>query len=233
MPSVQKLIIWLSPRKTYIAPEIKIQKRWMGSAYGGFFVHTAPFKDHATVLSFGVGNDISFDLELMAATGCKVFTFDPTRGVEKFIEPYLKEYPQLSFTPLGLSTEERESYFFPPENPEHVSCSVVPNMATKNQAYPVKMKDLTSIATELGLSKIELLKLDIEGAEYDVIPNILEAPISINQILLEIHPDLFTSGKRKSKELIKKLRQSGYLLYGVSDTCKELSFIHRSLIRSL
>jgi hypothetical protein len=103
-------------------------------------------------------------------------------------------------------------------------------MATKEQAYPVKMKDLTSIARELNLSKIELLKLDIEGAEYDVIPNILEAPISINQILLEIHPDLLTSGKRKSKALIKKLKQSGYLLFGVSDTCRELSFIHRSLI---
>ncbi len=230
MSSFQKLLIWLSPRKTFIATQIKIQKTWMGSTYGGFFVHTPPLRNNATVLSFGVGNDITFDLELMAATGCQVHTFDPTRGVEKFIESYLKEHPQLTFTPIGLSTEKKEAYFYPPENPEHVSCSVIPNMAAKDLAYTVKMKDLTTIIREMGLSKINLLKLDIEGAEYDVIPNILEAPFSIDQILMEIHPDLLASGRKKSQELLEKFQQSGYLIFGVSDTCRELSFIHQSLI---
>ncbi len=225
MSRFQKLLIWLSPRKQFIPTQIRITKSWLGSSYGGFFVHTPLINESSTVLSFGVGKDVSFDLALMAKTNCNIHTFDRTRGVAEFIAPYLDKHQKLTFSPLGISTQEEEAVFYPPNNPNHISCSVVPNQDTKDKAYRVKMKDLGTISRELGLSKIDLLKLDIEGAEYEVIPNILESKIPIAQILLEIHPNLFSDGRQKSKELLEKLGQAGYLIFGVSDTCRELSLI--------
>ena len=37
------------------------------------------------------------------------------------------------------------------------------------------MKSLADIANELGHSHIDVLKMDIEGSEYEVIENILES----------------------------------------------------------
>ncbi len=49
------------------------------------------------------------------------------------------------------------------------------------------MKSIENIMKELGHKHIDVLKMDIESAEYDVIENILNAKISITQILIEFH----------------------------------------------
>lgn len=227
MSRLTKFLIWLSPRKLFIPTRIKLDKKWIGSGYGGFYVHLPSLKDGGIVLSFGVGEDISFDLNLMAAKKVQVYCFDPTRGVDQFIMPYTEKYELLSFTPVGLSARDGEDLFFPPENTNHVSCSVVLNQQTKDRAYKVQMKRLSTILQEKNISKIDLLKIDIEGAEYEVIPDILEENIDVKQLQMEIHPDLFPDGKKKTRELIKKLNQHGFKIFGVSDTCRELSFIRQ------
>ena len=35
------------------------------------------------------------------------------------------------------------------------------------------MRNLETICNELGHSKIDVIKMDIEGSEYDIIPNLL------------------------------------------------------------
>lgn len=229
MSRLTKLLIWLSPRKIFIPTQIKKDKAWFGSRYGGFFVHPPSLNEKSVIFSFGVGNDISFDLALIKSKGCKVYTFDPTKGVGRFIQPYLEIYPTLSFTPVGLSGRDCEEWFFPPENSEHISCSVIPNEATKKRAYKVPMKKLSTLMAEQNISSIDLLKLDIEGAEYDVIPDILDEGIKIKQLQVEIHPDLFADGRQKTRRLIRKLNQADYRIFGVSDTCRELSFFYSTM----
>ena len=225
MSRLTKFLIWLSPRKLFIPTQIKIDKKWTGSGYGGFYVHMPALDDQSTVLSFGIGEDVSFDLDLSSAKNVRVYCFDPTRGVDKFIHPHVEKNPLLSFAPVGLSARDEKVLFFPPENTTHVSCSVVPNQQTRDRAYTVQMKRLPTILQEINISQIDLLKIDIEGAEYEVIPDILAENIEIKQLQMEIHPDLFPDGKKKTRELIKMLNQHGFKIFGVSDTCRELSFI--------
>ncbi len=227
MSRLTKFLIWLSPRKVFVPTQIKLDKKWTGSDYGGFYVHMPALDNQSTVLSFGIGEDISFDLSLMAEKNVRVYCFDPTRGVDQFIQPYVEKNELLSFAPVGLSDGDGEALFFPPENTSHVSCSVVPNQQTRNRAYIVQMKRLSTILRDINISQIDLLKIDIEGAEYDVIPDILEENIDVKQLQMEIHPDLFPDGKKKTRELIKKLNQHGFKIFGVSDTCRELSFIRQ------
>ena len=37
------------------------------------------------------------------------------------------------------------------------------------------------------MSRIDILKMDIEGAEYDVIDDIINSPVPIAQVLIEFH----------------------------------------------
>jgi FkbM family methyltransferase len=230
MSGITKFLIWLSPRKLFIKTQINIEKSWLGSDYGGFYVHLNALNVNSKVLSFGVGEDISFDLSLIQAKGLSVHTFDPTPRVSDFIQPHLWINEKLSFSNYGLGTEDGEVLFYPPENSNHISCSVVPNEHTKEKAYKVQMKKLPSILKEKNINEVDLLKLDIEGAEYDVIPDILKEGIRIKQFQLEIHPDLFPDGRLKTKKLIRLLNKAGYKIFGVSDTCRELSFINTNVL---
>ena len=92
----------------------------------------------------------------------------------------------------------------------------------------VEMKSLGNIMNEMGHKHIDVLKMDIEGSEYDVIEDILNAKMSINQILIEFHDRFFENGNLKSKQAIEKLKLNGYEIFAISDSFEEISFIKKT-----
>jgi hypothetical protein len=64
--------------------------------------------------------------------------------------------------------------------------------------------------TENNHGKIDLLKLDIEGFEYEVIDSFLNDKIEVNQICVEFHHFYKDINKRKTKKTIRKLLNAGY-----------------------
>lgn len=90
------------------------------------------------VLSIGVGNDVSFDLEF-AEFGRPVLQFDHTLAQ-------------------------------PPA--EHVNCLFEPRgWGTESEGKFVSLSDMTRILKEIGAVQ-PLLKFDVEGSEYDLLPSI-------------------------------------------------------------
>lgn len=80
----------------------------------------------------------------------------------------------------------------------------------------------------LGHSKIDVLKMDIEGAEYDVIDDIMYLDIPIKQICIEFHHRFDTIGVGKTIEAIEKLSKKGYRIFSYSKNFEELSFIKKA-----
>lgn len=77
----------------------------------------------------------------------------------------------------------------------------------------------------LGHNQIDILKMDIEGAEYEVIQYLVENKVSINQILIEFHHRFDNIGVEKTKAAIKALAILGYKIFDVSASGEEFSFI--------
>src|SRR5437660_1619055 len=67
-------------RDHLIKKDLSIEVAKLGTNYGGWVVSTSLLRYTAQpiVMSFGVGDDISFDLELIRRYQAKVFAFDPT-----------------------------------------------------------------------------------------------------------------------------------------------------------
>jgi len=89
----------------------------------------------------------------------------------------------------------------------------------------LEFKRLKDVMNELSHDHVSLLKMDIEGAEYDVIEDIIKEKLNIKQIIVEFHPQLINRGKSKTKKAIKSLINNGYELFGISDNYCEYSFI--------
>lgn len=204
--------------------EIQLNKKWIGNDYGGFYVASDFLNQESVIYSFGIGEDISFDTKLIGLYSCIVHGFDPTPRSISWIN--LNTTPnKFIFHDYGIDIVNGEKTFFLPENTNFVSGSIHQTNHLKTKGIKVQMRNLETICNELGHSKIDVLKIDIEGSEYDIIPYLLSMNLPIDQLLIEFHHRFFEDGFSKTKEVLAMLRNNGYKLFGVSDSMQEISFI--------
>lgn len=177
------------------------------------------------VYSFGIGEDASFDLEMIKRYGAKVYAFDPT---PKSIEWVSKQnWPKsFHFFPYGLSKKDGIERFYLPKNTSFVSgsISVESNNIDRENAVDVPMKNIRSIIEEMGHTYIDVLKMDIEGTEFDVLDDIL-ALNCIGQICAEIHYFFYQDGKRRLSNFIKTMNNSGYMLAAKTEDMEVFTFV--------
>jgi len=214
---------------SHLKPTIDVKKKWYGSSYGGFFVCPEYVNNESVVYSFGIGKDISFDRKVIAKHGCKVHGFDPT---PKSIN-YIKAMPvadSFSFFDYGIASKTGVVKFFLPKNEKAVSASlVVSDVVDEENFVEAKMKSFADITADLGHQQVDVLKMDIEGAEYEVIDSLLNSNVVIRQLLVEFHDRLFTD-EIKSKATVRLLQKNGFEIFGASLNYEEISFINTKLL---
>ena len=201
----------------------------LGSVYGGWAICPDNIDQHSIVYSFGVGEDISFDMAMIAQYDCRVFAFDPTpRSIQWIQNQSLPE--KFHFFDVGIANYDGYANFFPPTNNRYVSFTVVENTFPTNEVVEAPVKKLETIASDLEHSHINILKLDIEGAEYDVLPDLLTSGIKIDQILVEFHHRFSSVSVQQTQTAIDQLNEHGYKLFYVSKSGEEYSFINEGIV---
>ena len=227
---IKKLILQQVRGGKHLTKSIKCKHSWYGNTYGGFYVCPDLLNEKSIVYSFGIGEDISFDDAIIKNHQCSVYGFDPTPKSINWVK--VKEVsPKFHFYEYGISNESGFVDFFLPKNPEYVSGSLVKqeNVDTARKVR-AEMKSIKDIANELSHNYIDVLKMDIEGSEYDVIDDILNSDIPITQILIEFHDRFFEDGRLKTKQSIQKLKEHGYQIFAISDSLEEISFISKNAL---
>jgi FkbM family methyltransferase len=225
---IQKIYRTITGKNIDIKCSIVRNKVWLGSDYGGFFVCLDTLGDNAIIYSFGIGEDISFDREIMNNCQCTVYGFDPTPKSIEWISAQNCP-PNFKFFPFGIATKSGEVEFYLPQRSEYVSGSILQNQNVDvNRKIKVPMKSFDDIVKVFHHSKIDVLKMDIEGAEYEVLPEILKSSVQIDQILLEFHHRMMPNGKALTMQAIQLLKNYGYEIFGISDTHEEVSFMKTS-----
>ncbi|AEI50298.1 FkbM family methyltransferase [Runella slithyformis] len=208
------------------APRVKLQiKRpyvHLGSDYGGWSILKDTLNAQSVVFSFGIGTDISFDLALINEYGVTVNAFDPTPNVSAWLKQ--QQLPvQFHYFPYALSHKDEVLRFYTPDRLDYISHTIIDKGTDKY--VEVQAKCLTTILKEHGHTQIDLLKMDIEGAEYKVIEDILQSKIKIKQLLVEFHHQMYGITTEQSEKAILALNQAGYQLFDISETGYEYSFV--------
>jgi FkbM family methyltransferase len=217
----------------HLEETVSCKKAWYGSSYGGFYINPDLLSSKSVVYSFGIGKDMSFDLACIRKHQCQVFGFDPTPKSIQWIKAQ-KIHGNFHFQEFGISVgKSGKATFYIPENPHGTSGSLFKSDEL-NIVKPIEvtMKSFEDIAAELGHSHLDVLKMDIEGSEYEVLENVLKSRVTIDQILVEFHDRQFDQQVYRSRSIVNKLRESGYEIFAHSDTYEEISFIKTTLINN-
>lgn len=186
----------------------------LGSDYGGWFVPTYELGPDSIVYSAGIGQDISFDKALIARCGCRVYGFDPTPASVEFVAQQFRQEalsPQFCFEAVGLWDAETKLQFFAPKTRGWTGSYSALNLqgTTEQESISVPVKRLSTVMRENGHTRIDLLKMDIEGAEYRVIDEILDKKIPIRWLCIEFdQPVPFWT----TNQTLQRLKDAGYQL---------------------
>ena len=151
-------------------------------------VVTERLTNNSVVISGGAGNDISFELNMIEKIGVQVHLFDPSpTGIATLAKKSNERYiDRLVFVPKALSGVNGFIYLDPPD--DSLEGSWKASDVNHNQsAIEVPSAKLSGYCASNDIHKIDLLKIDIEGAEYDVIDDILNSKIYVDQLCLEFH----------------------------------------------
>ncbi len=81
---------------------------------------------------------------------------------------------------------------------------------------------------KLGHEQIDILKIDVEGAEYEVLDGLGEVERLPTQVLVEFHHRFPGIGKQRTADSIEYLRKLGYQIFWISDTGREIGFLLKS-----
>jgi FkbM family methyltransferase len=200
----------------------------IGSDYGGWIVPTGWITAAWVCYCGGVGEDITFDLGLIERFGCEVFAFDPTPRAIAHVAARASAEPRFHFSPVGLWSEDTTLRFFAPRDPAHVSHSAL-NLQRTRVYFEAPCRSVPSLMRELGDDHIDLLKIDIEGAEHRVVASMLAAGIHPTVLCLEIDQPVRAWTFWRT---VERIRSAGYDLVEVDHW--NLSFVRSDAIaRSL
>ncbi len=179
----------------------------------------------SVVYSFGVGDNISFDMDIAGWFGADVYMFDPSPSVVSCFSGFLPAQAcgkgHLTFQPIGLGPVSRE--------------------ASRQWDLVIEGKhcvarSLADIARSLHHDHIDILKIDIEGGEFAALQQMIDTQALLNlhvrQLLVEFHlwdDQCFAEFVR----IVGSLDKEGFLIFRkefnpyAADKCAEFSFLRR------
>ena len=203
--------------------QMECERAWLGNAGACWCVCPQGLSASSVVYSAGVGEDISFDLALIQCFGVQVHAFDPTPQSIEWLQNQ-RVPPEFVSHAYGVAGFDGRCAFLPPENPTHVSHTIVKRESSR-PAIEVPVQRLGTLMKMLGHNHIDLLKMDIEGAEYGVLTDMLACRIPVKQMLVEFHHRWPRIGVEKTKQATRALNAAGYRIFNVSPSGEEYSFL--------
>jgi len=159
----------------------------------------------------GVGRDVTFDHAIADRFRCQIWLFDPSPTGKETMSHEVNCRPEFQFLPVGISARDEIRYLAPPTNPEEGSWFA--SSFSRSGFVSVECQSLSTLMQRHGHNHIDLLKIDIEGPEYEVIDDLLERKLDIRQICVEYHHGILPGITRtQTIKSILRLLSSGYRL---------------------
>jgi FkbM family methyltransferase len=196
----------------------------LGSNYGGYVIPANVIEPDWICYSGGLGEDITFEIELAKRYGSTVYGFDPTPQSAEHVKSAALDNGCFVFHSYGLWSSDTELRFYAPRDAGHVSHSIA-NLQQTERFFVAQCRSLPSLMAEFGHDRLDFLKLDIEGAEYEVLRSMAENGISVKLLCVDLHR---VESIERMVEVVNGLRASAYVPVHVHRT--DVTFISSELV---
>lgn len=208
----------------------RVEVRCRVEHHGGWTLSPERIRGGGRAYCFGIGEDLELERVLATRFGMRVFAFDPTPWTAEWAAR--QAVPEgLRYVPLGVAGHDGRAVFLEPDR-RTGSHSMLRHGAQTGRGTQVEVRRLPTILREMGHEGMDLLKLDVEGAEYEVIDDLAASAIRPEQLLVEFHHRFASVGKEKTEEALRALYALGYRIFHIAPSGREYGFILAGLATS-
>ncbi len=158
----------------------------LGTDYGGWVVPAGLIGGGWICYCAGAGMDVSFELGLIASCGCRVWSFDPAEDSRRYVERLAAATNRLSFRQVALWWTDARVRMYRAADETHCSLSAA-NLQGTDRWVEAPGRSLESLMEELGHDRVDLLKADLEGSEYEVLEPQAVADAGVRVLCFELH----------------------------------------------
>ncbi len=197
----------------------------LGSTYGAWMAPRSAIELGWTCYCVGAGADISFDLELLRRFNARIRCVDPVPEYVAGARASAWGEPGFSVHHAAIASRNGPLRMQLTHHPGSRSLSSA-QLYDTDDFIEVPGRTLESLMAEFGDDRIDLLKLDIEGAEYEILPTLALPALGVKVFALQLHHNRSVASARG---LLAELTASGYELVAKLEPVR-LTFVHRDVL---
>ncbi|MDD5318947.1 MAG: FkbM family methyltransferase [Candidatus Pacebacteria bacterium] len=185
------------------------------------YLFKGTFTKNSTLIDAGCGFDADFSMEMIRKYNLKAIGIDPTRKHQKSLATLSRKTGE-KFTHRLIAISKEDGLITFNETQDNVSGSLLTshNNIKKDavQTYQVQSVSLARLPAFLDLPFIEYIKLDLEGAEYELIANLTkEQLLPYQQIFIEFHHHCTPYSQKDTFNRVEKMKSFGFTAFTLDD----------------
>jgi FkbM family methyltransferase len=178
------------------------------------------------VLDIGA-NEGDFTRAMVQQFGCRVHALEPNPYL--FADLQRSAIPGVTVQNVALADTRGPRPFVLMENTEYSHFS-----SAGDSGIQVEAVTLGDLVSQIPKASIDLIKMDIEGAELDILECLpSEVMERFRQITVEFHQFLYPESRPRVEAIKKRFRDAGFWVVDFTRTNMDVLFLHSSARPSL
>ncbi len=186
------------------------------------FIYLPDLSEDSLVIDAGCSYEADFSLYMIKHHGAKAYGVDPTRKHRQALNDLEEKYKgHFVHVPFAISNVDGKVTFH--ESKVNESGSILEDHINIRQdetvKYEVQALSITSLLKHIDAEQVDILKLDLEGAEYDLLNTIQEEElVPFKQIFVEFHHHAVSHfSKADTQRIVEKICSYGFNSFSLDD----------------
>ena len=198
----------------------------LGTRYGGWWLFAPAIGREPLLVDCGLGKDVSFPAAFLRRFGGHAIGIDPNPAALEYSRAHCPDGMEVRDAAFWTDAGSELRFHLPrppeqlPKGADGVSGSL---LASHNYAgdtvLSVRTTSLGEVLASARRTECDVLKLDIEGAEYEVLDALCESGEvrRVGQLLVEFHHHCTERSLACTRERIARVQASGFTLRHTED----------------
>lgn len=181
------------------------------------YIYFDNFNELSVIIDVGCGHEAEFSKLMIEKYNLNAFGIDPTKKHAPSLK-VLEEITKGKFQHLAVAVTKKVGFITFYESRQNESGSIlIDHINIQNDEitkYNVESVRLSELVRRIGITHVDFIKLDLEGAEYDLLDKISDEDIKpFKQIFIEFHHHCTNHSTQETRLLVQNICSKGFQVF--------------------